>query len=823
MWIDKYQPKNFEQLIKGVHKKKAQEIQKWIKDACTDLEKSGCSRRGTAASLSPRLLILHGPSGTGKSSAVRALAGERNIALREWVGRHADGDLGWNEAQRLRDQSYRSGRGRDDALLYSRSHKLSEMDDFKDFLFRNQRYRGLTFAQAKSSDAGNTSGEDEQSNSDGDDFKPPETTCKYKQSQNSGRSLMIIEHLPSLYGGRGGSSTRRNPEKCAKFHNILLEYIRVPSNSAMPAVIIYSGDGDQPPTPADLSAVFSDEVLKSSRTVILKTNPVALTSLKRVLKGIGIAEGYSQSALVPHIEAISDSCLGDLRHAVMSLQFSLNGSGAGQGESSRLTLRKKRKAASRASKKSSMKKSKTSKLLNGSNDVDRNILGCGRDETFSMLHSLGKILRCKRVAKLDNGAKGGEESKKIAGGSKVLQKSSKRRLSGIAGMMMSPSPSPPKKSHPKNAFAKDSVDRRMAERMRKLKEQYDLSSSSSESESDLLNEFSDRKGNMKTDRVVDLISDSDGIDDIDEIDDPGVGLTAKTIKPVKEMDHGRRDNDILWDEFDVECFPSMPSKVKDSGPEARPPLAFSPEDIVESTGIHVSSVLDFISHNGPEFFSEIEELDQAFETLSAADLIMSGGYKSGFGSGSQMWHKDFKHNLRSGVATSLVGRAVADANKHPSARCRQFKPVKRSLATSILRARDANLETIRHTLWSSMSKSIGFSSPTLLEASAAVSRGVVTTVLPLAAAVLLRPSSTEQKLRNPELESLLGQMTKYSGNGAYSTVTLNVGERNQDGTIQGTWKITPRWKKQEHAGASSKKRSADVSELAAKDDEIMSW
>ena len=52
-----------------------------------------------------RLLIFHGPSGTGKSASIQAIAEESQVLLREWSGRHTDGDLPWKDAQRLRDHA----------------------------------------------------------------------------------------------------------------------------------------------------------------------------------------------------------------------------------------------------------------------------------------------------------------------------------------------------------------------------------------------------------------------------------------------------------------------------------------------------------------------------------------------------------------------------------------------------------------------------------------------------------------------------------------------------------------------------------------------
>ena len=49
------------------------------------------SRPTAAAAARPRLLILHGPTGCGKSTAVRVIARELGLQLREWTDHGARG------------------------------------------------------------------------------------------------------------------------------------------------------------------------------------------------------------------------------------------------------------------------------------------------------------------------------------------------------------------------------------------------------------------------------------------------------------------------------------------------------------------------------------------------------------------------------------------------------------------------------------------------------------------------------------------------------------------------------------------------------------
>ena len=98
---------------------------------------AGSSSSSSSSATAARLLVLHGPSGTGKSAAVLALAEEAGVNVRTWKGRHNDAGLSWKQSQTLRDHAYRSGLGREYSSIYQRSK--SEMDDFRDFLFTCQR------------------------------------------------------------------------------------------------------------------------------------------------------------------------------------------------------------------------------------------------------------------------------------------------------------------------------------------------------------------------------------------------------------------------------------------------------------------------------------------------------------------------------------------------------------------------------------------------------------------------------------------------------------------------------------------------------------
>lgn len=116
--------------------------------------------------------------------------------------------------------------------------------------------------------------------------------------------------------------------------------------------------------------------------------------------------------------------------------------------------------------------------------------------------------------------------------------------------------------------------------------------------------------------------------------------------------------------------------------QQRLPLEFDPERVVEQSGMEVSGVLHFLEYHCVEFFTDIDELATAMGHFSDAAFLVDHPLQS---SSSSIFPTAY--------ATSLAGRAVANANAHPSPfKFRQFGTPK---VFDVMRKRRENIFRIQ--------------------------------------------------------------------------------------------------------------------------------
>jgi hypothetical protein len=478
-------------------------------------------------------------------------------------------------------------------------------------------------------------------------------------------------------------------KKQKEFHLILKEFLKV--ENAMPAVIIYSGNTEQAPSPADLEQMFSQDVLHHSKTTVIASRPITTTACRRVLKNI-IDQEQIELKNYTCIDNIADTCLGDLRHAIMSLQFELSDirrSNDTTSAKSKVNTNKMKKVR----KKKRMKKNSSSLLVSG----------CGRDMSLGMLHSLGKLLRAKRVA----------ENEKIE---------PNKKRTGSSNNSSSSSSSSTTVAKPVNDWNMDD---------------WMLNSEREQQEG---------KNKNKNDSIIDEPFFSD---------DSGTSPTTKS--------------------FSATTTTHL----------VRPPLNFIPEQVVEGTGIHVTSVLDFVTHNGPEYYSEMNELDKFYEHLSDGDLVLSDHGNGGGTSNNTLskWSKHYTASLTCGIVTSIVGRAVPVTNVHPSERIKQFKPVRRSTSIGIMKARQSNLKLLIQRRTYKNNNNLDTNMSSLCGKEFCVDTGPYSAII--------ATSSRSSSGGGSGMIQLLKDMSLYSHGSKYGKPGL--GERDHNGGYIGTWNLQSRW------------------------------
>ena len=83
------------------------------------------------------------------------------------------------------------------------------------------------------------------------------------------------------------------------------------------------------------------------------------------------------------------------------------------------------------------------------------------------------------------------------------------------------------------------------------------------------------------------------------------------------------------------------------------PLTFDPDVVIQQTDMELGDILYFLSYHSVDFFTDVDDLCTAMTYFSDTSTLCGG--TSGLSSSSL-----------TSVATSMAGRVVAHANKHPA-------------------------------------------------------------------------------------------------------------------------------------------------------------
>ena len=326
----------------------------------------------SVSSSAPRILVLFGPPGTGKSTAVRLVAAELGLAIRSPDVFSVDAAGGaFVPTDSLRDAqralAFADGRTRPanaDGDLppapNERRGARGDLDSFCSFISQSRRFKGLALA-----DEGGASAR------------------TLAAPQHSRSEVLVVEDVPRTGPNRRSDAGGRDAESSFRdtVSNALLNFLAAPS--APPMIIIASEGEDvgEAMTLPGIARLLGTQVLSNPRTRVVEIDRCPETRMRKALKRVADASGATRTLGAAVLDAAIENTIttarGDVRHAIATLQF--------------FCMRHSRE--------------KVLDVLGSAPDpVGQPVprpLACGRDDFYDSLHTLGKLLHAKRKVSCD--------------------------------------------------------------------------------------------------------------------------------------------------------------------------------------------------------------------------------------------------------------------------------------------------------------------------------------------------------------------------------------------------------------------------------------
>ena len=329
-WVERFPPVNLEEL--AVHKKKVSDVQSWLE--------SVLSRRAHK-----RLLVIKGPAGAGKTTTLKMLAKDLQLAISEWKNPMGS--------------------------QYASEGYVSMSAHFEDFLGRTGKFNSLEF----------------------DNLPNEERIVPIDAS--SAQKIVLIEEFPNI---AVSSST-----SLFSFRSSILQFLasrtpptfshdrraQIQNLNVTPLVLIITETRlTSTTTPSDVFTahrLLGSEILNHPAVSIIEFNPVASTFTKKALDLVVRKEAqFSGRRRTPGPSAITRLCeIGDVRSAISSLEFLCVKSQDNDDWGGSVAPRKQRGAKA------------TSTLTTMEKDSLETI--CLRENSIGLFHAVGKVVYNKRI------------------------------------------------------------------------------------------------------------------------------------------------------------------------------------------------------------------------------------------------------------------------------------------------------------------------------------------------------------------------------------------------------------------------------------------
>ena len=218
-----------------------------------------------------RILILQGPSGSGKSSIIRAAAKGLGISIIEYSYEEDPDDFDDDDINGYEESKSSFCDRRNTLIVQRKRFKSSQFEHFRSFLMNANRFR-----------------------------------LKSRDDDESCDSLILVEELPN------GVYSRPH-----LYHEVLREISKTYKNH-IPIVFIHSYFSSQN-NYHDFVKIFPDFLVKELKAMVVKFNPVAFTFMKKALKRTPFMPLFSTQ----EVDSLIKTSAGDIRALFNSMEVML--------------------------------------------------------------------------------------------------------------------------------------------------------------------------------------------------------------------------------------------------------------------------------------------------------------------------------------------------------------------------------------------------------------------------------------------------------------------------------------------------------------------
>ncbi|KAL4422561.1 hypothetical protein ABPG75_008758 [Micractinium tetrahymenae] len=372
LWVEQHAPASEAELV--VHKKKVAEVRQWLEEQRASLGRPGV----------PRLLVVTGPPGCGKSTVLTTLARSLGFDVSEWRAPNA---VQWEEAS------------------YASMQYRSKLDDFGEFVARSKMPH-LSLQASSTSDSTRSSGGSRPSSAApaSQQGTAPAASAAMQATQAAAAAgaalprsrlpplllptLVLVDDLPHAAG----------PEQRRQIAEALSD---LAAGARFPVAVVateMSGKAQQEKGLSAAAGTFQGlhkelvAVLEAHRATTISFNPLTPTMIAKALRGIL----ERQRRVLPEADvlAIAEQSQGDLFNAISTLQFVCTGMAPAPAAAKAAPKARGRGAKRKADAGSGA--GKAAAAAEGA-AAEARVGYAVRDSTLSLFHALGKLLYNKRL------------------------------------------------------------------------------------------------------------------------------------------------------------------------------------------------------------------------------------------------------------------------------------------------------------------------------------------------------------------------------------------------------------------------------------------